>query len=260
MKLRSLFDGPAPLPVVQAAPVQPSKQDPLALRPAVVALFAPTDGLKYEAMARGLEGLQAQISGITVRSADDAANVQRILAEAKRGLKTCEDTRLSQTKPLRDKAAAINDQWALLTKPLEKLADACGKVIMRWNSEERARLFREQEAARLAAAEAERKAQEALAAGDNAAAVEAEVEAETQALAARDAMDAVEEQPRGIKTESGTTSSVWRKAFRIVNEAAVPHQYWTLDERKIRQAIAAGVDAIEGVYIYDEETLRTVTR
>jgi len=262
-----MFQGPAPLPAVEPAPApvvaepvtpKSSLPEPLAIKPDALALFQPADLTKYEIVANGLRGLKTTLAQTKVTTAEEAATVQRVLAEAKRGFKTANETRLAQTKPHRDRESAINSQWAVLTRELEGVASVCGKVLLKWQSDERKRLFKAQEAARLAAAEAAERAKLARTRGEGQ--EEAEQAADCTALALNEATEAVEEMPRGIKTDSGTTSSVWRKTYKVVEEARVPHQYWSLDDRKIRQAIAAGVEAIDGLHIFEEETLRTVLR
>jgi hypothetical protein len=46
-----------------------------------------------------------------------------------------------------------------------------------------------------------------------------------------------------------------RWAFEIMDETQVPHEYLTVDEKKIREAIAAGTRCISGVRIFQQESL-----
>jgi hypothetical protein len=46
-----------------------------------------------------------------------------------------------------------------------------------------------------------------------------------------------------------------RWAFEIMDETKVPHEYLTVDEKKIRKAIAAGTRNISGVRIFQQESL-----
>lgn len=230
-------------------------------------LFSQAEAGKFDMMARALSALERQIEGATVARQEDANNVQRILAESKRALKTCDETRLAQTKPLREQQAAINDTWGRLTAALQKVADVAGRKILVWNDQERQRRFREERAAREAAIRAEQEAEAARKLAEQAvndearqAAYDAEVEAEMAAAQAQEAVLAVEQAPRGIKTDSGTTSTQWRWTFRVEDPAKVPRQYLTVDEKALRAAIAAGITQIDGVTIWQEEVLRTVTR
>jgi len=60
--------------------------------------------------------------------------------------------------------------------------------------------------------------------------------------------------PAAVKTSTGATVAtrkVW--TFRLVDINLVPREYLTLDEAKVRKAIAAGVREIPGLEIYQEE-------
>jgi hypothetical protein len=237
-----------------------------------IQLFSEAEVNKFGLAASALARLQKQVSAVTITTAEEAARVQEVLAESKRALKTCEETRLAQTKPLRDQQATINNTWGVLTAAVSNLIGGCEAKIKVWNGQERMRVMREEQAAREAAEKAAREAEAArakaaeLAAAEvddaeaRQAAYEAELEAEAQQARAEVAMQTVEQAPRGIKTESGTTSSLWRSTFKVSDEEKVPRPYLSVDEKKIRAAIAAGVTHIPGVEIWQEEVLRTVTR
>jgi hypothetical protein len=59
---------------------------------------------------------------------------------------------------------------------------------------------------------------------------------------------------KSVETDAGSKVT-FRKVvhFEIVDEAAVPAEYWTLDERKVGAAVRAGVSPIAGVRIWTTE-------
>jgi len=124
--------------------------------------------------------------------------------------------------------------------------------------DEEARLVRE--AADREAAEARRIADEAAKKGDADAARLAEIAAAEQAkaeVAASTPVPQVEapviHQNTGpVRTAAGTASTkkVWK--FEIQDPNSVPREFLVVDEKAIRQAVAAGVRSITGVRIYEE--------
>lgn len=124
--------------------------------------------------------------------------------------------------------------------------------------DEEARLARE--AAEKEAAEARAKAEEAAKAGSADAARLAEIaKAEEEKAAVVADMPTVKveapviPQDTGpVRTAAGTASTklVWK--FEITDPNAVPREFLVVDEKAIRQAVAAGVRQIAGVNIYSE--------
>lgn len=140
-------------------------------------------------------------------------------------LKSLEDERTSITKPMLEAKRRVDGLFAPATKPLQecegiirgKLADAA-----------RARFAAEAEARRLAA--------EAAAAGDPGAAIVALASA-----------------PEAVVT-TGSSARVVRK-WRVVDLAAVPREYLTVDTESVEAALTAGVE-IPGVEVYDDVAVR----
>lgn len=244
MKVSALFSTPPP---ADLAP--PPKPDPTGAH----GLFSPAEANKYAIVAAGFHSLERQLQAITITDSDSAANVQRGLSEVARALKTADQTRLDQTKPFREKEATINEAWRPVIEGLKRIKAMADRKLIGWNEAERKRLFAEEQAARQAAEEALRKAEDTNAQAD-------EVAAQAALAVRREAEAAVVLAPRGIRTESGTTSTQWRWTFKVTDAEKVPRLYLIADEKAIRAAIAAGVREIPGVYIWQEETLRTVTR
>lgn len=62
------------------------------------------------------------------------------------------------------------------------------------------------------------------------------------------------------KTEGGRVTVTERWVFDIENEKIIPREYLKVDEKKIREAIDAGIRSIPGVKIYKDTRLSVFTR
>lgn len=80
-------------------------------------------------------------------------------------------------------------------------------------------------------------------------------EEELKALQKEEPTAIVEAPKKTIRTASATASfkKVW--TFEVLNETDVPMEYFSLDERKIRDAISGGNRSIKGLRIYQEDSL-----
>lgn len=108
-------------------------------------------------------------------------------------------------------------------------------------------------------AEEEARARKASEAEIEAAKKRAEEEAAKNAVVAPTvAAPVVQEAPKVTRTEAGSASQrkVW--TFEIEDPGAVPREYLTVDEKKIRDAVRMGVREIAGVRIFEES--KTVFR
>lgn len=123
--------------------------------------------------------------------------------------------------------------------------------------DEEARLA--QEAADKAAAEAKAKADEAAKAGAADAASLAEIakaeEAKAQVVASMPTvqveMPVIPQASGPVRTAAGTASVRKRWEFGITDPTAIPREYLMVDEKKIREAVKAGVRSIPGVNIFE---------
>lgn len=123
--------------------------------------------------------------------------------------------------------------------------------------DEEARLARE--AAEKEAAEARARAEEAAKAGDSDAARLAEIakaeEAKAQVVAEMPVVQVeapvIPKASGPVRTAAGTASVRKRWEFGITDPTAIPREYLVVDEKKLREAIKAGVRSIPGVNIFE---------
>lgn len=57
-----------------------------------------------------------------------------------------------------------------------------------------------------------------------------------------------------IRTETGSASGRKTWTFELIDLSKVPEEYKILDEKKVRDAVRAGIRQIEGIRIYERET------
>lgn len=208
-----------------------------------LAVIAPLD---LEAVKRGLIKYDSAIDIMVAESrqiivTDEASNIKAIelAGGAKKINKAIEDKRKEWVQPALDFQRSINNlckHYQDRLSTIERDAKGkCGQYQQRVELERR----KAQEAARIAQEELQKKiAAEAKAANVEPPPITAPV---------------VPEVPKTVRTEKGsmTFKEVWK--FEITAAKEVPRDFLIVDERAIRQAIAAGVRQIVGVRIYSEK-------
>jgi len=243
------------------------------------------------ALSARVSGVEAIASALAVTTDDECLIASSNLAEVAQVRKGAEARRKHIVGPQNEAIRRINDFFHQLVDPLER-AEATLKTkilayrrvqeeaaaIERRQAEEERRRAAEAEFARLRALEdarlvaeaAERARREAQAEpmasqAEKAAAVAAEraatlalaveTKAAQQATLARVVIAPAREIAKTIATRAGsvTARKVWR--FEIVEPMRVPHEYWVVDEKRIGEAVRAGVREIPGVRIYEDELL-----
>lgn len=232
---------------------------------------------------------------ITIEDSEDAEGATEVLAEIQRRKKRLETERKSLVEPVNEAKSRIQNLFNKLKAPLDEARDILEpKLIAFQDAEDRrireanAQAEREAQAKRAAeqkridderaaaaqvardAAEAARKASEALSETDASNTGEAEAEALAAADAARKAAEDLaakrderptfelaerEEAVTTVQTASGsaTRRKVW--TGEVVDESQVPRQYMTVDQKKINAAVKAGEREIPGVKIYEKASL-----
>lgn len=166
----------------------------------------------------------------------------------------------------RERERKAREEAEALQRKLQAEADEANRKAReeaRKRAEEEARIKREKEEAEArerGAKEAELKAIAEKAERDRLEALrKAEEEAKANAVEAPVvAAPVVQEAPKVTRTEAGSASQrkVW--TFEIEHPEAVPREYLTVDEKKIRDAVRMGVREIAGVRIFEES--KTVFR
>jgi hypothetical protein len=279
MKIGAFFNPEAAPAVTPGRPVPPQ---PVDARPLMgLALFDKQQRCKYEMLAGEAQQLTRVLKDVTITNVAGAGQVNDALVQVKSLLGEIEGTRKLQTKPLKDQAKSIEDQWRPHAVALEELRALLDRKLVIWTQAERERISREQaEARRVQEDEMRRQAdalrwrEEALAKADAAedeqtravalaSAQAAAAVAETASVALTQArMAEPMEVPHGIRSDSGTSGLVENWTFKLLDFDKVPREWLTLDEVKIRAAVRGkgGVRDIPGLAIYAEESLTTRRR
>jgi hypothetical protein len=231
------------------SPLNPKKEPKkrnLSVAEAPATIPAQATPLDVEAVKKGLVKYDLAIDEMVSKSQgiaviDEATNVMAIelAGGAKRINKTIEDYRKELVQPALDYQRSVNNLCKhyqdRLTAIERDVKAKCGQYQQRVELERR----KAQEAARKAQEELQRQiAAEAKAANVEPPPIVAPV---------------VPEAPKTVRTEQGsmTFKEVWK--FEVTTPLEVPRDYLIVDERLIRQAVAAGVRNIPGVRIYSEK-------
>jgi len=195
---------------------------------------------------------------LVVDSEDAKAKATNLLAGIAQIQSVAEAERVKLVRPYNDFVKGIN---ALFRDALAPLVEADGTLRRRVIDFNREQTRKAAEAA--AAAEAERIRSEALLkeaekaerAGQGAVAGELLERAVASETGAKVAQAEAVLPSKTVRTDAGssTVKKVW--TFHLVNLDAVPTEYLVLDEAKVRDAIRAGVRAIPGLEILQEEQL-----
>lgn len=189
------------------------------------------------------EMVATQGRAIEVKSEDDLLTAVSFLGKIASTRKAIDADRMARTKPLKDEAKKIEDAYRPVTDLLKQVDDLIRGKVNDWKRAEMVRI-------------AEQKRQEADAEAARLAVIKANGEAteeQMQALAFRP--DVPDDPIKRVHTEGGSAQfrKVWK--WELVNASEVPPIYFTIDEKKIRAAIAAGERNIRGIRIYEEEQL-----
>jgi hypothetical protein len=185
--------------------------------------------------------MKAQVELLKVETLDDATQAGQMLVQLKQVLQQVEQKRKFLTGPLRESIKRIE---ALFKPHIDLLRQADQQLREKVLAYQAAREEQMREAQAKLLAQAAR----AQAAGD----------AET-ALALATESTQLGLTPRVQHVEDGAvqTKKVW--SFEVEDLGKVPHEYFTLDEAKVRAAIRAGVREIPGIRIYQREQLAVFT-
>jgi hypothetical protein len=190
-----------------------------------------------------------------IASIAEAAQRNDLNAAAKKAIKQLEETRKNATAQLVRDKATIDDAFNGLKARLAECSNILDRQLLAWEDQEAARVRREREESERKQREAAEAEAKAIQSGDMKAAEQAS-QAQTAALLAAP----VQEAPKGIKSEGGTSfrRDVW--VFSVIDAEQVPRNYCSPDASKIRVAINNGVREIPGLVIESEAKRTTRTR
>lgn len=165
------------------------------------------------------------------------------LVDIKRLKDAVEAKRTFFTKPLNDHLRTINAFFKTFSEPLVRADAILRDSVLKYRREQDA--IRREEEARLRA-EAEERQREAI----------KQAQESGVPIPPPTPLPVIPQQ-QSKTMDVGDGKVIAKKAwtFRIVHAGEVPREYLSIDEKKIRAVIKAGIRNIPGVEIYEEESL-----
>jgi hypothetical protein len=238
---------------------------PMATAHEAMKLLTEREVAKLELLAgETMDILAHDVEGAPVQNDNEEAALVALVGRSYKVEKEAEAMRLARVAPLNAEVKAVNElvkrAFGYLLSRMGKASDA-ERRIAAYRRAKAARIQREKDEAdrrMREAAEAEARAlAEADATNDREARQQAMARAEE---ASREQMAAELAQPRemtkGTRTEDGKVgfSEVWD--FEVIDAALVPRSFCAPDEKAIRAAVRGGVRAIQGVNVFQRESMR----
>lgn len=201
------------------------------------------DGMVGVKQAVDLPELFSRVLAIDVCDDLTYGGAGEIAKEIRSALRGADEERKKITGPLNESLKTVNAMYKRLVEPLESADTTIRGKMARYAEDKRKR---EQEESR--------KAQEILLRAAEKAEKEKLPEVAEKALDIAVRMDS--KPTEAVRTTKATTTS--RKifaGFTVEDVAAVPEGYKVVDERKVRDAYAAGVRSIPGLSIIERESI-----
>ena len=178
-----------------------------------------------------------------VKTQDEANITTRIAGAAKSEIKLIETKRKDITAPINDVVKKINGLCKEVTDPLTEIENLAKKRLNSFHA------FQEMERQKIAEAERQRAVEEQKRLDAKAKELGVEAPIVPEILAPEKTNSTC------TRTEHGTsyTKKIW--SFTIQNASEIPLEYLIIDERKIKEAVKAGIRNIPGVNIYEQSSV-----
>ncbi len=151
-----------------------------------------------------------------------------ILKVVKERINQVDIKRKKYTDPLNETIDAIMADANAITKPLKEFIVNTKAAQLAWYNAEEARMKAEQKR------------------------IDEEALAKAKATGATEVVVPVLEQQKTTRTGFATMTVIKKWVGKVSDASLVPDEYWTLDQKKIDQAVASGVRFIKGVEIFQE--------
>lgn len=223
---------------VSAPPAPPLEEQPPEQLASAYTTSLTKRGLAADESIVSSEAVLAQALLLKVETSEEVENAGVMLVQLKRWQEQVVARRQFLTRPLKEHVKRIE---GLFRPTLEKLEKADEDI--------RAKVLAYRSKAELAAREQQQKlleeAQTAQAEGDS-----------NKALALATEAQAVDAPVKQMSFEDGgglQVRKVW--TFEVTDFGAIPHEFFTLDDAKVRAAIKAGQTDIPGLRIFQKEQL-----
>jgi hypothetical protein len=218
----------------------------IASRPITTAItnIAPADDPVVKKFADEARGLLRYAQARNITSNEQLAPATEDLSFIARLTKALKDKREEYVRPIKDQLDAVNAAFKTFMQPLEEADKLTRQQIL---------AFRHEQERRRAEAD--------------------DIEAQKMELARREAelkggeitvdltpVERPEAAPAKVHTAVGSASTMKVRKWDLVDIKAVPVEYLTVDAAKITKLVKAGIGAIPGIRIFEDETLRVNTR
>jgi type I site-specific restriction-modification system R (restriction) subunit len=193
-----------------------------------------------------IDSLTVKCQKLVVSNKQSLDYAKDLAKEAQKVEKMIEDKRKEITVPILDFKRSIDDHAKKLTEALKASIKNVRTQILTYETElERARQeeLRKIEAERQKIEEEKRKLAESQPQNGHAA---HPVSMPEEMLLNHKVKELEQDRSKSIRY-------VWR--YKIIDEALVPREFLSVDERKITASVAAGIRTIAGIEIYQEEQL-----
>lgn len=229
----------------------------------VPALLTVQQGVTFAVYTAEVSSIMDAATSAPLETAEQYARLSELLARGKAAAKGLDGVRKAAVGPLNDQVKEINGIFRPLSDALGAFEARAKRLILAWRQLEAAERRRQQEEARRKQEEAAVREAEAMAKAQAAKTAKARERALIAAQAASKAQMAaavsepVGPAPRGIRTDSGSSSTTTYWTFKVMKPELVPREWLLIDKKAIGAAVRRkdGVREIPGVAIYEEESL-----
>jgi len=226
--------------------------------------------LLSERQCKALEVYTGEVHSITasatsapLKSQEEYTQLSELLARGKAAAKGLDGARKGAVGPLNAQVKEINSIFRPLTDALGAFESGAKRLVLAWKQHEQAQRRRMQEEAQRREVEAAQREAAAQARADAATSekTRAKALAEAEAASVEQMVASVSvlpgPAPRGLRTDSGSSSTRTGWNFKVMKPELVPREYLVVNEKLIREVVCKkdGVREIPGVAIYEEESL-----
>lgn len=194
---------------------------------------------KIESLSEETLFLQRRAEDLKITDNSTLMTATEMLGQIASKKKQVEERRQFLVKPLNDQVRAINAWIKGISAPLEELDRILRKEVLRYRQEQEK--IRQEEEARLQ--EKQRRDHK-----------RAEKDGESVSPIPVPTL-IIPSAPKTVSTDFGTVTVRKEWVFEIIDESQISREYLSVDERKIRAAIKAGIRNIAGVRVFEEEDL-----
>jgi len=200
---------------------------------------------KHTPEVAGRAGELVEMAGRCIIQTDkDLENASDLVKFIKALVKKADDERTSITKPIKDSIKLLESKFKAITDPLDKAETDVKRKMLSYTQEKQRKAA--EEAARIAEANrlAELEAAERTI-FDDAPDVTGEAPIEAPTIV-----------PTTVRGDYGSTSSIVKRwTFEVTDISKVPSEFLAVDAVAIREQIKSGVRTIEGIRIFQDESI-----